>query len=647
VLVYILSFLRTSDRKEASLVCSRWYEASQDLQFQRKVIFCIPASASSLELIRALGRRSVCRLSIRQLDGFGVSRLLLQEVGVCLGPRLESLALPGSSLTEASLLGLLPRLTSLRRLDLRGLDSLFMSGAFLSWEEHRQQVLTPPSIFHSWAQIHLQSRTPPLLPPPGPQGAALCGLEELDLSDLRYLSDLTFNRLTSCTPRLRRLALAGCHITFEFDPYRGRPAGAAEDSSALLSLRNLRRLLAEQKASLVALDLSRTSISPQSLCSIAQVQGLVLEELLLQGCKELTDYAVEALVEHQPRLRCLDLSGCPELRSRSAEAAAGGLAGPARLSLSGDWRITEKGLADLLAVRTLRSLDLSGCPRVSGAEMAKGLKGSGGAAGAPLESLNLNGCICIRDSAVLALARLLGASLRELDLTSCVHLTDLSVRSITTHLRKLAVLRLARCPEITDRGLLGMAEAPKNSSDQEMGDGGPRFTGTSGLMGFIKPPRLPFQERPQVAAPPDPDPSRRPLGVSLLALRRLQELDLSACPRLSDGSIAQVRLGGVGAGGATAGRGSSRSPSGGVAPGAPAPVPVGAERHHRRQPGGGGAALPEPQQPGPPPLPRHQRPRRGPGRAPPAPPAAPLPLRLPQRDRQASPRRRLLPSPSL
>lgn len=62
------------------------------------------------------------------------------QVGVCLGPKLESLALPGSSITEASLLALLPRLTSLRRLDLRGLDSLFMSGAFLSREEHRQQV---------------------------------------------------------------------------------------------------------------------------------------------------------------------------------------------------------------------------------------------------------------------------------------------------------------------------------------------------------------------------------------------------------------------------------------------------------------------------------------------------------------------------
>lgn len=102
--------------------------------------------------------------------------------------------------------------------------------------------------------------------------AALSGLEELDLSDLRYLSDLTFNRLTGCTPRLRRLSLAGCHIAFEFDPYQGCPAGALEASSALLSLRNLRRLLTEQRRTLVALDLSRTSISPESLRSIAQVR---------------------------------------------------------------------------------------------------------------------------------------------------------------------------------------------------------------------------------------------------------------------------------------------------------------------------------------------------------------------------------------
>ncbi|XP_038561335.1 F-box/LRR-repeat protein 2 isoform X3 [Micropterus salmoides] len=492
------------------MVCRSWYSASQDLRFQKNVTFCFPASASSLELIRGLGGKSHCSLIISQLDGFSMSRSLLLEVGLCLGSKLESLALPGSSITEASLLALLPRLTSLRRLDLRGLDSLFMSGAFLSREEHRQQVRS-----------------------------ALSGLEELDLSDLRYLSDLTFNRLTGCTPHLRRLSLAGCHIAFEFDPYRGCPVGAVEDSSALLSLRNLRRLLTEQKSTLVALDLSRTSITPESLRSIAQVQDLVLEELCLHGCKELTDYSVEVLVKHQPSLQRVDISACTELTNRSVEAIARGLKSLTHLSLSCDWRITEKGLADLLSVSSLRTLDLSECLHVSGTEMVKGLTRSS-AARAQLETLSLKSCTYIRDLAVLSLTQLLGETLRELDLTSCVNVTDLSVRAIATYLQRLVVLRLGWCKEVTDWGLLGMVETSKCEPDQEMGDKGPRFTRTFGNMGFFKPPRLPFEERPKLVTQNDLEQFKQQAGASLLALNRLQELDLSACPKLTDSSITQV-----------------------------------------------------------------------------------------------------------
>ncbi|GAA6229768.1 F-box/LRR-repeat protein 2-like [Lates japonicus] len=510
IIVYILSFLHASDRKEASLVCRSWYYASQDLRFQKNVTFCFPASASSLELVRGLGRKSRCSLIISQLDGFSMSRSLLLEVGLCLGSKLESLALPGSSITEASLLALLPRLTSLRRLDLRGLDSLFMSGAFLSREEHRQQVRS-----------------------------ALSGLEELDLSDLRYLSDLTFNRLTGCTPRLRRLSLAGCHIAFEFAPYLGCPVGAVEDSSALLSLRNLRKLLTEQKSTLVALDLSRTSITPESLRTVAQVQDLVLEELCLHGCKELTDYSVEALVKHQLSLQRLDISACTELTSRSVGAIAQGLKSLTHLSLSRDWRITEKGLADLLSVSSLRSLDLSECLHVSGTEIVKGLTGSS-ASRAQLETLSLKSCTYIRDLAVFSFAQLLGDTLCELDLTSCVNVTDLSVCAIATYLQKLVVLRLGWCKEVTDWGLLGMVETTKCVPDEEMGDKGPRFTRTFGNMGFFKPPRLPFEERPKLVTQNDLEQFRQQAGASLLALSRLQELDLSACSKLTDSSITQV-----------------------------------------------------------------------------------------------------------
>ncbi|KAK2841945.1 hypothetical protein Q5P01_012145 [Channa striata] len=510
IIVYILSFLHASDRKEASLVCRSWYNASQDLRFQKNVTFCFPASSSSLELVRGLSRKTRCSLIISQLDGFSISRMLLLEVGLCLGSKLESLALPGSSITEPCLLALLPRLTSLRRLDLRGLDSLFMSGAFLSREEHRQQVRS-----------------------------ALSGLEELDLSDLRYLSDLTFNRLTGCTPRLRRLSLAGCHIAFEFDPYRGCPVGAVEDSSALLSLRNLRRLLTQQKSTLVALDLSRTSITPESLRTIAQVPNLVLEELCLHGCKELTDYSVEVLVKHQPNLQRLDLSACTELTSRSVEAIARGLKSLTHLSLSRDWRITEKGLADLLSVPSLTSLDVSECLHISGTEMVKGLTASD-ATRAQLERLYLRSCAYIRDLAVFSLTKLLGETLCELDLTSCVNVTDLSVCAIATYLQRLVVLRLGWCKEVTDWGLLGMVDTSKCVSDEETGDKGPRFTRTFGNMGFFKPPRLPFEERPKLVTQNDLEQFKQQAGASLLALTRLQELDLSACSKLTDSSITQV-----------------------------------------------------------------------------------------------------------
>uniref|UniRef100_A0A3Q2P7C1 F-box and leucine rich repeat protein n=1 Tax=Fundulus heteroclitus TaxID=8078 RepID=A0A3Q2P7C1_FUNHE len=472
IIVYILSFLHASDRKEAALVCLSWFHASQDLRFQKDVAFSFPASSSSLALVRGLARKPRCSLKISQLDGFSVSRSLLLEVRRAVMARATELVI------------------------LR----------FVS------QVL-----------LVLQVR------------AALSGLEELDLSDLRYLSDLTLNRLTGCTPRLRRLSLAGCHIAFEFDPYRGRPAGTAADSSALLSLRNLRRLLTEQSSSLKALDLSRTSITPESLRIVAQVQDLVLEELHLQGCKELTDYSVEVLVKHQPGLLKLDLSGCPELSSRTVRAVARGLRSLTHLSLSRDSKITEKGLVELLSVSSLVSLGLSGCLHSSGAELQEDLKAST-AATAQLELLHLSGSTNLQDGVLVSLSQLLGGSLKELDLTLCLSLTDLSVCSISARLQRLEVLRLGWCKEVTDRGLLGTVQ----DSRPETGDGGPRFTRTFGNMGFFQPPRMPFEERPRPVSREELQRLERRHGASLSALRRLTELDLSACSKLSDASITQV-----------------------------------------------------------------------------------------------------------
>lgn len=67
------------------------------------------------------------------------------------------------------------------------------------------------------------------------------------------------------------------------------------------------------------------------------------------------------------------------------------------------------------------------------------------------------------------------------------------------------------------------------------------FTRTFGNMGFFKPPRMPFEEKPKLLTQIDLQQFKEQAGDSLLALRRLQELDLSACIKLTDSSITQVR----------------------------------------------------------------------------------------------------------
>lgn len=61
-------------------------------------------------------------------------------------------------------------------------------------------------------------------------------------------------------------------------------------------------------------------------------------------------------------------------------------------------------------------------------------------------------------------------------------------------------------------------------------------------MGFFQPPCMPFEERPKLATLNQLQQlQQQQAGASLLQLQRLQELDLSACARLTDCSITQVR----------------------------------------------------------------------------------------------------------
>nr|XP_008172995.1 leucine-rich repeat-containing protein 29 isoform X3 [Chrysemys picta bellii] len=484
VITYILSFLPIADRKEASLVNHTWYFAAQDSLRQENILYNIPATSTSLAAIESLARRRVSCVSLTSLDSSTVSRDVIQAVSCHLGPHLQSLCLRGSSLPETAFVHLLLACPCLSALDLTGCNSLFMSGTLLSKPETISQAR-----------------------------GALTNLQELNLAGLRYLSDLSFNRLTGCAPHLARLSLARCHLTFEFDPYRG---SSNYNSSALLSFRNLLRFLKERASSLRALDLSGTSITSPAMRSLVQVEGLRLRELVLQNCRDLSNEAIGLLCTHQPHLTVLDLTGCSELSDRAALTVSAGLRALQSLGLGKLQRLTDGGFLGIAELRSLQRLDLSECSLVSGSELVKvcstpELRPS-------LASLSFAFCSLLRDSSVLSLARSLSPSLRVLDLSSCVSITNVSIQAISSHLPRLTVLRLAWCKELTDWGLLDVEE-PREERHHR---------------------RENLEQDPTVLSDSAWNESQKRHRASLQALKQLQELDLMACSKLTDSSITQV-----------------------------------------------------------------------------------------------------------
>ncbi|KAF7236038.1 Leucine-rich repeat-containing protein 29 [Varanus komodoensis] len=143
------------------------------------------------------------------------------------------------------------------------------------------------------------------------------------------------------------------------------------------------------------------------------------------------------------------------------------------------------------------------------------------------------------DSSVLSLAEAVSSSLRVLDLSSCVSLTNRGVQVIASHLLRLTVLRLAWCKELTDWGLLGVEESREHECGKEK-DAGPKFSRNFGNMGFFQSPLQDLEQDTWVLKDLSKQDLQEKHQASLSALTCLQELDLTACGKLTDTSIAKV-----------------------------------------------------------------------------------------------------------
>uniref|UniRef100_A0A8C5WZ44 F-box domain-containing protein n=1 Tax=Laticauda laticaudata TaxID=8630 RepID=A0A8C5WZ44_LATLA len=145
-----------------------------------------------------------------------------------------------------------------------------------------------------------------------------------------------------------------------------------------------------------------------------------------------------------------------------------------------------------------------------------------------------------QDSTVLSLAEALSKNLRVLDLSSCVSLSNRSIQAIASSLLLLTVLRLAWCKELTDWGLLGIEEPREECECAKEKDAGPKFSRNFGNMGFFLPPPQDLERDKMAVINLNQQKAQEQRQTSLNTLTRLQELDLTACGKLTDISIAKV-----------------------------------------------------------------------------------------------------------
>ncbi|XP_052585085.1 F-box/LRR-repeat protein 20-like isoform X3 [Peromyscus californicus insignis] len=370
-------------------------------------------------------------------------------------------------------------------------------------------------------------------------------------------------------------------------------------SASLSAIKNL-GLRGISHISLTNLDGSPAS--HQVLQSVAYHLGPHLESLCLGGGSP-TEASFLALILGCPVLRTLDLSGCNSLFTSGTLLAQPETAQCVRKALSGLRDLNLACLRDLTDLSfnhlsgcfpSLERLSLAYChltfelgptwgsitPQVSspsqlsfhnllqfvkeraGRLRALDLSGTGlppealqalgQVTGLQLEELSLHSCRDLSSEAVATLCRQ-QPGLTSLDLSGCSELTDRALLAVSRGLQHLRHLSLRKLQRLTDAGCadlgalhelqsLDMAECCLVSGRelaQVLGSvhrAPPALT--SLRLAYCSSLKLPQEVENQASDPQEPNSESQ--GPSLLMLQALQELDLTACSKLTDASLAKV-----------------------------------------------------------------------------------------------------------
>uniref|UniRef100_A0A1S4HE43 F-box domain-containing protein n=1 Tax=Anopheles gambiae TaxID=7165 RepID=A0A1S4HE43_ANOGA len=411
LVVQIFKYLSTSDRRSASYVCSRWYEASKYCRFAEQMVLHLIGvdfddfKPPVMNLILADRKYPLIKLSRVKLNVYS-------KFWENYGPFVREITFEKCMIWRERVISLFKHMPNLRVARFVECD-LLRDDLFRTWKFFDNGLYT----------------------------IDFPGVETLSLAKNNF-SQLQFESMVEMMPNLTRIDFSNCFRQVE----TGRK---------MFLLSCIQKFIVRRQYVLRAINISGIPVDDIFLRGLADAEGLLLDELSLTYLEKMPTRlpAIVDLFRRQTNLRFLDVTGSNGITDYCVEQIVRHIVGLQVVVMTGCWGISDYGIRQVFRLQQLESLNLSNCIRMSKHGIIDGAAFSNRAI---VKELHLELLDTLDEECVVKI----GANFPNLTVLniggSSTCMTDWSAQYIFCNLVNLEHLNIERSTKLTDAGFTGI-----------------------------------------------------------------------------------------------------------------------------------------------------------------------------------------------